>query len=101
MVARDQDGREAQQTFRMNFVAGETTQWRPLDLQQLEAALARATATGGDVAGADIALQPHSVRLGATPFAEQLKAAKPQHDTAFARLLNAQTAKRGLVRPAS
>ena len=101
VVARDQDGREAQQTFRMNFVAGETTQWRPLDLQQLEAALARATATGGDVAGADIALQPHSVRLGATPFAEQLKAAKPQHDTAFARLLNAQTAKRGLVRPAS
>ncbi|MDB5808980.1 MAG: hypothetical protein JWN94_1102, partial [Betaproteobacteria bacterium] len=95
VVARDQEGHESQQTFRMNFVVRTDAHLTP-DRAVL---IANDAATSEDVnnnyAGR-VAMKPGAIR-----FAEQLKTARPQHGEALTRILGSATAQRSTVRGAT
>ena len=105
VVARDQEGHESQQTFRMNFTANTGAQWSPAEVVRL--ALDATPATDADTVVADAmviaaaAPERATTKPGAMPFGEQLKAAKPRHAAAFTHFLDTQAAKRTDGRPAS
>jgi hypothetical protein len=104
VVARDQEGRESQQTFRLNFTAGDGAQPCPANLTRPEVdSMPLPDETGADAgyAGAIVAAAPErsSTSRGAISFGEQLKAAKPRHAEGFARFLDTQGTQRNVVRP--
>jgi hypothetical protein len=105
VVARDQEGRESQQTLHFNFTAGDGAQHCPAGSPSPERDVTpapdRVDADAGFTDAMAAAAPEHSsASPGALSFAEQLKAAKPRHAAGFARFLDTQTAKRNVVRPA-
>lgn len=105
VVARDQEGHEAQQTFRINFAAATGAMLRPAESVRLaDGHSLRSNAGHAEVAAIDAhgatGARP-AVRSAALRFGDQLKAAKPRHAAAFENFPDSHDTPRNAVQPAA